>query len=175
MDINRLTHTRDDLCGIKEYYKQSVGPGSYTTTNLVPSAKKVNPLSVDSVLLYPRAGFGQNNQEVDVESKIRNNPGFKVNRCNIRAQARPFLSVPFMGGGRGNPDIESELLRSEVSRMGKACDTVTEQFSPQQYTPLVPTLQKTIQNPNNLIEEVAASGWIRGGLPSREYIRDVNC
>lgn len=175
MDINRLTHARDDLCGIQQYYKQSVGPGSYVTTNLVPSAKKVNPLSVESVLMYPREGEGANNKEIDVESMLKNHPGFKVNRCNIRAQARPFLSVPFMGGGRGNPDVESELLHSEVSRMGKACDTVTEQFFPQQYTPLVPTLQKTIQNPNNLIPEVAASGWIRGGLPSREYIRDVNC
>lgn len=175
MDINRLTHSRDDLCGIQQYYKQSVGPGSYNTTNLVPNARKVNPLSVESVLMFPREGYGQNNKEVDVESMMKNHSEFKVNRCNIRAQARPFLSVPFMGGGRGNPDIETELLHSEVSRMGKACDTVTEQFFPQQYTPLVPTLQKTIQNPNNLIPEVAAAGWIRGGLPSREYIRDVNC
>ena len=175
MDINRLTHNRDDLCGIKEYYKQSVGPGKYTTTNLVPRAAAVNPLSVESVLMFPREGYGVNNGDIDAESALRNQPGFKVNRCNTRSQPRPFLSVPFMGGGRGNPDIESELLHSEVSRMGKACDTVTEEFFPQQYTPLVPSLQKTIQNPSNLIPEVAASGWIRGGLPSREYIRDVNC
>jgi hypothetical protein len=25
------------------------------------------------------------------------------------------------------------------------------------------------------VEEVAANGWIRGGIPSRAYIRDVNC
>ena len=31
--VNRLTHTRDDACGIKSYYSQSVGPGKYLTTN----------------------------------------------------------------------------------------------------------------------------------------------
>ena len=37
---------------------------------------------------------------------------------------------------------------------------------------LVPTLKETIQNPANLIEGVAAEGWVRGGLPSREMTRD---
>ena len=37
---------------------------------------------------------------------------------------------------------------------------------------LVPTLKETIQNPSNLIEGVAAEGWVRGGLPSREMTRD---
>jgi hypothetical protein len=26
-----------------------------------------------------------------------------------------------------------------------------------------------------LIPEVAASGWVHGGIPSRSYLRDVNC
>ena len=44
----------------------------------------------------------------------------------------------------------------------------------QQYveTPLVPSLQATIQNPANLVEGVAAKGWIRGGIPTRELNRD---
>ena len=29
-----------------------------------------------------------------------------------------------------------------------------------------------IQNPANLCEGIAADGWIRGGLPSRELSRD---
>ena len=37
---------------------------------------------------------------------------------------------------------------------------------------LVPSLKASIQNPANLCEDVAAEGWIRGGLPSRELSRD---
>ena len=175
MQINRLTHTRDDLCGIESYYKQSVGVGAYYTRNLVPDARVVNPLSVDQLQMYPKEGFGYNNKSIDVDSVLRNQPEFKNNRCNIRPQARPFLTVPFMGTGRGNPDVETNLQHSEMVRQGKECGTVTEQEFEGQYTPLIPTLQKNIQNPRNLVPEVAANGWIRGGVPSRNYIRDVNC
>jgi hypothetical protein len=175
MEINRLTHSRDDMCGIQSYYAQSSGPGRYITTNLVPRATGVNPLAVDQLLVYPREGYGLNNVSIDADSVLRNQPGFKNNRCMIRPQSRPFLSVPYMAGGRGNSDVESLLMHSEQVRMGKECGTVTEQFFSQQYTPMIPVLKQNIQNPKNLVPEVAASGWVRGGIPSRSYIRDVNC
>jgi len=175
MEINRLTNVKDDVCAVQQHYVQSEGPGQYNLRNLVPDARKVNPLAVDNLLIYPREGYGMNNKYVNSDSILRNQPGFNSKRCNTRQQARPFLSVPYMGGGRGNAEVETLLQHSEFSRMGKACDTVTETFFTQQFTPLVPSLAATIQNPKNLVPEVAAQGWIRGGLPSREYLRDVNC
>ena len=175
MQVNRLTHTRDDLCGIESYFKQSVGPGAYMTTNLVPDARKVNPLGTEQLQFYPREGYGYNNKEIDVDSVLRNQPEFKNNRCMIRQQARPFLSVPFMGSGRGNPDVESMLTHSEQVRQGKECGTITEQAFDGAFDPLIKSIRDNIQAPKHLIPEVAANGWIRGGIPSRAYIRDVNC
>ena len=80
-----------------------------------------------------------------------------------------------MAGGRGNPDVESLLIHSEQVRMGKECGTVTEQFFDQQYVPMIPLLKANVQKPSNLIEESAAPGWIHGGIPTRSYLRDVNC
>lgn len=175
MQINRLTHTKDDACGIEQYYRQSIGPGSYTTTNLVPQAREVNPAAVKELMMYAREGFGVNNKQIDAESVLKNQPEFKNNRCLIRNQARPFLGVPYMGGGRGNPDVESLLLHSEQVRQGKECGTVTEQQFDGVFVPLIATVKNNIQKPENLIPEMASPGWIRGGLPSRSYIRDVNC
>jgi hypothetical protein len=175
LQINRLTHTKDDSCGIEQYYKQSVGPGAYTTTNLVPNAREVNPLAAKELLVYAREGFGSNNAQIDAESVLKNQPEFNNQRCNIRAQARPFLGVPYMGGGRGNAEVESLLLHSEQVRMGKECGTITEQQFDGIFTPMIPTVKNNIQKPENLITEMASPGWIRGGLPSRSYIRDVNC
>jgi hypothetical protein len=135
----------------------------------------VNPLSVQEFMIYPREGYGYNNAAIDSDSVLRNQPEFKNNRCLIRAQARPFLGVPYMGGGRGNADVESLLLHSEQVRVGKECGTVTEQQFDGVFTPMIQNLRDNIQNPNNLITEDASPGWIRGGLPSRSYIRDVNC
>ncbi len=173
--INRSTHTKDDNCGIQQYYGQSLAAGRYYTTNLVPDAREVNPLAIDNLIVYPREGFGLNNKSIDADSVLRNQPEFKNNRCNIRAQARPFLTVPFMGGGRGNPDVESLLLHSEQVRQGKECGTVTEQQFDGVFVPLIPSVKENIQNPKNLVTEVASAGWVRGCLPSRSYIRDVNC
>lgn len=175
MEINRLTHSRDDLCGIQSFYSQSVGPGRYMTTNLVPKATGVNPVASEQLLVYPREGFGYNNAAIDADSVLRNQSLFKNNRCQIRPQARPFLTVPFMQGGNPSRDVESLLLHSEQVRMGKECGTVSEQFFSQQYTPMIPILQKNVQNPKNIIPEVASQGWIHGGIPSRSYLRDVNC
>lgn len=175
MEINRLTHSRDDLCGIQSFYSQSVGPGRYMTTNLVPKATGVNPMAADQLLIYPREGYGFNNSAIDADSVLRNQIGFKNNRCQIRPQSRPFLTVPYMAGGNPSRDVESLLFHSEQVRMGKECGTVTEQFFPQQYTPMIPILKNNIQNPKNLIQEVAATGWVHGGIPSRSYLRDVNC
>jgi len=175
MEINRLTHTRDDKCGIEQYFGQSIGPGKYATTNLVPSAREVNPLASKNAMLYPREGYGFNNSYIDSDSILRNQPEFKDRKCLIRQQARPFLSVPFMGGGRGNAEVESYLIHSEQVRQGKECGTISEQEFTNQYTPMIPLVKENIQNPKNLIPEVASPGWIHGGLPSRSYIRDVNC
>jgi hypothetical protein len=172
--VNRSTHTKDDNSGIEQYYRQSITAGQYYTTNLVPDAREVNPLAIDNVVVYPREGFGLNNKSIDADSVLRNQPEFKNNRCNIRAQARPFLTVPFMGGGRGNADVESILLHSAQVRQGKEAGTVTEQAFDQVFVPLIPSVKDNIQNPKNLITEVADAGWVRGGLPSRSYIRDVN-
>jgi hypothetical protein len=175
MDINRLTHTRDDACGIASYYSQSVGVGKYYTTNLVPDAKKVNPLSIDNLMIYPQEGFGANNAQIDAESVLKNQPEYKNNRCLIRNQARPFLTVPYMGTGRGNSDVESMLIHAEQVRQGKECGTIAEQGFDGAFEPLIKQVRENIQNPTNLVTESAAKGWIRGGIPSRQYLRDVNC
>jgi hypothetical protein len=80
-----------------------------------------------------------------------------------------------MGGGRGNPDVESLLIHSEQVKQLKECGTVTEQQFTQVFTPMVKNLADNIQNPKNLVPEVASAGWIRGGIPSRSYMRDINC
>ena len=56
----------------------------------------------------------------------------------------------------------------------KSCKQITEKSFRNTDVQLVPTLKATIQNPDNLVEGVAAQGWIRGGLPSRELTRDMD-
>ena len=45
-------------------------------------------------------------------------------------------------------------------------------FSSRKNYPLLPSLEATVQNPANLVEGVAAEGWIRGGASSRDLVRE---
>ena len=98
---------------------------------------------------------------------IQTNP-----KCRISLFQRPFATVPYLGRGPPRPILESKIQQGDHVTNKKSCNTVSEIPYLRERTDLVPSLQQTIQNPANLIEGVAARGWIRGGLPTRDLIRD---
>ena len=71
-------------------------------------------------------------------------------------------------------DIETALKYGSASMLKKDCKILTEKSHGNEKVDLVPSLQKTIQNPSNLIEGEALDGWIRGGLPARDLTRSSN-
>ena len=173
--LNQFTRVHDDRCGVDSFYRQSVGPGFWATTNLVPSASVVVPQALDNPTIIAKEGYGLLPKNIDSDSILRNH-AVQENRqrCPIHPQARPFVTVPYMGRGRGEPTLEAKLQQSEYVRTGKDCMTVTDKPFAQQFTPLLPHVEKNIQNPAHLIPEVAAAGWVHGGIPSRQYVRDLN-
>lgn len=176
MVINSFTRTRDDGCEVLQQYQDSTGPGSYQVTNLVPAQVKAQATEIPNPTLLGREGFGYNNKEIDVDSKLRTDQTQEGRlRCPLHVQSRPFATVPFMGRGRLNPDVESGLIYSEFARVERPCGTITETFLDGQFYPLVPHLAANIQNPKNLIPEDAAKGWVRSGIPTRSWIRSLNC
>lgn len=173
--INHFTRVGDDACSYNNDYRESVGPGRYTGLNLVPERTKVLPQALANPTVIAAEGFGFDQKEIDSDSVLRNNPTLEGrSRCPLRIQSRPFTTVPFMGRGRGNHELESKLQQSEFVRTGRECGTVTETFFSGQFVPLIPHLESNVQNPKNLIPEIAANGWLRGGIPSRQYVRDLN-
>lgn len=176
MVINTFTRTRDDGCEVLQQYQDSTGPGDYQVMNLVPAQEKAQATELPNPTLLGKEGFGYNNKDIDTDSKLRTNTTQEGRlRCPLHVQSRPFATVPYMGRGRLNPDVESGLLYAEFARVERPCGTVTETFFDGQFTPLVPHLSANIQNSRNLIPEDAAKGWVRGGIPSRQWIQSLNC
>lgn len=174
--INEFTRVRDDSCEVAQNIRDSAGPGAYQVTNLVPKQAAAAKVEYPNPTLLGREGFGFNNMAIDQDSRLRNEAQQAGRqKCPLHAQSRPFATVPFMGNGRGNADVESSLIYSEFARVERPCGTVTETFFDNNFTPLVPHLAAHIQNPANLVPEDAASGWIRSGIPSRQFVRDMNC
>jgi hypothetical protein len=86
---------------------------------------------------------------------------------------RPYLTVPYLGRGKCDPILESQIQQGDFANNKKSINPSSEVcYSAYYNTPMLPSLKATINNPANLIEDSAAEGWIRGGLPSRELARD---
>jgi hypothetical protein len=173
--VNAFTRTKDDGCEISQMVRDSAGPGNYMRTNLVPAPTGAATIMGKEPILLGAEGFGVKPDMIDADSRMRNEATQAGRqRCPLHVQARPFATVPYMGSGRGSADIESVLLHGEFARKDRPCGTISESFLEGQFQPLVPHLAAHIQNPANLVPEVAAKGWIRGGIPARQYIRDLN-
>jgi hypothetical protein len=174
-----FTRIRNDPCDQSVQDKERLGPGNYQTTFLVPPAPVAMATAYQQPAVPPAAaGYGWSAQGIDVDSVLRNH-AIQSNspHCPLRGrtQARPFATVPYMGRGRGDAPLETKLQYAPVMRQGKACGTIMEDFLSQQFTPQIPYVAANVQNPVHLIPEVAAKGWVWGGVPSRQWVRDMNC
>jgi hypothetical protein len=176
--IQQFTRVWDDPCDQTVQNRESAAPGAYMVTNLVPAASAAYTTAYAQPAVPAAPGYGWSASGIDADSVLRNH-AIQTNspHCPLRArtQARPFATVPFMGRGRGDADLESRLQQAEFVRAGKECGTISDTFYANQFTPLIPYVAANIQNPRHLIPEVASPGWVRSGVPSRQWVRDMNC
>jgi hypothetical protein len=177
--FDKLSRIGDDLCGINERDLQNKDFGSYTTTNYFSQycgMKKPIEFATSQPNIFYNGGFGNycgaGGCNIQEGTNLQIGSIQTRSKCRISLYERPFATVPFLGRGPARPVLESRLQQGGYSGNKKSCKTVTEQSFNFDQTPLIPSVAATIQNPNNLVEGVAAAGWIRGGLPSRDLSRD---
>ena len=114
-------------------------------------------------------GIGAAPAVVQDESKLL----IKTEQTNpaerLQLFTRPFVTVPYLGRGSANPDLESELFFGEPVHEKKSVSTVMDKsFSPYMLQPLDGEMEERVQNAALNVEESAMEGWIRGGAASRE-------
>ena len=178
--FDNLSRIGDDQCSMTQRDIQNKNQGNYTTKNhflKYCGMKQPIRFATQQPGINFKGGRGDNvvgvggcvvddNSDLTIGS-IQTNP-----KCRISLYQRPFITVPYLGRGPPKPVLESKLQQGDHVTNKKSCNTVTETPFLRERTDLIPSLQDTIQNPYNLIEGVAARGWIRGGLPTRDLIRD---
>jgi hypothetical protein len=180
--FDSLSRIGNDTCGITARALQNSKTETYLTTNYVSKdCGMVGPIgfATKQPNIFYKGGVGSNNGAggcgVNSETKLQR-PGTKSNKhkCKLSLQQRSFLTVPFLGKGPVQPVLESKLKQGATITNPKKNSRVLmeKSFIGNLFTPMIPSLNSTIQNPANLIEDVAANGWIRGGLPTRELSRE---
>jgi len=81
---------------------------------------------------------------------------------------RLFATVPYMGRGSCDPDIETRLMQGDGFMPKKSVNTVSEnEYVDYTNYPMLDALKNKVTNPAFMVEESAMNGWVRGGQQSR--------
>ena len=172
----QTTRIGTDRTDFSQHTLQNSEYANYMLNGFSPAGPISN--AIDFATSQPNINFKGSYQTSIGGSNINDSSKLLINdltkdKCRISLTQRPYCTVPYLGRGKCDPLLESQIQQGDFANNKKSINPSSE-VSYMQYsqTPLLPTLQSTINNPSNLIESSAADGWIRGGLPSRELARD---
>ena len=118
-------------------------------------------------------GIGAN--EVDDESRLYLKSDNERSLEKLQLMPRPFLTVPYLGKGSCNTDVESRLFQGECISEKKSAGTIMgKSFMEYSMQPEDHERKNHATNPKYSIEEAALDGWVRGGISTREISQDMD-
>ena len=180
LNFNKLTRLGDDMCYNTSRNFQSYSVCDYMTTaykDCKCAAQNVDAIAMSEPTITYRDGYGWtsvNGCNIDADSTIRNAHNLTNMRYIQQLYTRPYSTVPYMGRGPlADAALETILQSGEDTSQKKQCNTLSGVYV-DRFVPLVPCLKQNIQDPIHLVEEVASRDWIRGGIPSRDIVRNTD-
>ncbi len=125
MNLYTLGRLHDDAIAVRDRTRQSTDEGAWRLTNFhLQNPRAVERVAASEIQVTSQDGYGPGGRVVDTESDLKISSIQTHPNVPIHPQSRPIKTVPYMGGGRGNPYIESLLQKSEHIRDKKSCATV---------------------------------------------------
>ena len=172
-----------DGCYKSVQKQQSAGPGLYQLNNFqsckceIPDVKEISLNRPSFSSKQFRDGYGWTSIEgcnVDKDSKLRNAKNLTNLRFINQLSERPYLTVPYMGRGSGDAKVETQLLPAEDTSQSRPCNALAGVTIGNYFTPLVKNLEDNVQNPKYLIQEDSDKRWVRGGIPTRQIVKNID-
>ena len=179
--FNTMSRMGNDVSDKSQKTIQNVKHGNYQLHNYHAADTEMNA-GISFALKQPNVNYSGTHQtslngsNIDVNSQLLIDKNMLHTKGKVSLQERQYLSIPYLGKGKVDSTIEHGLFLGERESSRKSVLTTAEKsFIPLNNTPMIPEVSQNIQNPKNLVEGVASKGWIRGGLPSREFSkRQIN-
>ena len=175
-NLNSQTGINHDECYISNEEKNNMKINVYNLNNFKDC--KCDPettmkLSNDNLTTNISNGYGWSACNIEVDSKLRTDNLTNLN-CNQDLRHRPYPTVPYMGRGMGDTDVESVLRPGENTIQDKSCNNLAGISIDNYYTPMIQCLKDNIQNPVHIIPEMSDETWKRGGQDTRQIVRNSN-
>ena len=153
-----LYNTRISNYTLSNYFSSSTSDNHVMFATMQPS------ITYNGV----NGGSGVGGGVVDYESLLLNKAEQERPMEKLQLMPRIFATVPYLGKGAGNVDIESQLQQCEFVDHKKSTTTIMEQsFMPYSLMITDHKMDERVSNPAYTVEEAAMNGWVRGGSNAR--------
>lgn len=166
---NTTDSLKNDKCTKLVSEKQSQDPGSYMLTNYYDFCdvdKKEAQLMLEEPGNFIWNGYSPFGCNIDSDSYLRHNSVQTNPRLLHQLFSRPYLTVPYMARGTGEPDLESFLRTGYQTSERPSCNTLAEiSIQPER---MVYPMYCCNQEVEHIVPE-----WVRGGVDTRNDIRRV--
>lgn len=173
--FNKLTGLGEDGCYLSQTEIQNNGFFNYNVFRNNTNIDHSTDLALSNGMNYTggKNTTGTEGSRVDQSKNLLLGTKGTHPHNKLSLRERNYLSIPYLGRGSGNVDVENNLMHGEDHCENKKSLFPMSEESYLQYsnTPLIKEIEDKITNPQYLVEG-SHNGWIRGGLPSRELNRD---
>jgi len=141
---------------------------NYSAETTSPDAVLSFAVSQPTMVMNGIQGVGFNGSIVDVNSKLLISTEQERALEKLQLNERPFITVPYLGRGAGDPVLESQLQQGENVAGKKSVSTIMEKsFADYSLYPLDSEAEQRANNPDTVVQESALDGWVRGGSNTR--------
>jgi hypothetical protein len=118
-------------------------------------------------------GIGLTGSAVDHESKLMIKDVHATPAEKVQLFTRPFATVPYLGRGSVDPQVESQLLHGEFVTDKKSSSTIMDKSFTEYSLPILTNdMESHVKDASENVEEAAMEGWVRGGANTRQYTND---
>ena len=159
--------------------KQAQGPGNYHLDNQNScecGLKEARSIQTSQPGIHLKGGVGwsgENGCLVDTDSNLRQNTEILTNRRVInQLTTRLSSTTPNYSKGYYDVDTESIIRPGDFASDQKPCIGTTEATFGNYFLPMIPKLKTEVQDHKHIIPEDSKQDWVRGGLPTRQMIRN---
>jgi hypothetical protein len=170
---------QDDKLTVDLDSLQAQGPGLYYLDNqhgCECGLKEARDIQVSQPGINFSGGVGWIAEKgclIDNDSDLRQDKDRLTNKKEInQIVERLFGTTPDISRGFHNVDVESVLISSNFSKDQKPCNSLAGVSIGNFFTPMVPKLKEEVQDPKHIIPEDSQNDWVRGGLPTRQMVRN---
>ena len=170
---------QEDAIQLSLEMMQSQGPGYYHMDNQYGcecGLKEAREIQTSQPGINFKGGCGWSGEKgclVDIDSQLRENKDRLTNKRQMfQLTERLSLTTPNLNKGFYDVDTESVIRPGDFTTDQRPCGPLSGVTIGNFFTPMIPKLKEEVQNPIHLIPEDSKGDWVRGGLPTREMVRN---